>query len=80
MVPLGARAFDLLATLVDRAGEIVSKRELMAKVWPDVTVEEGSLRFHLFELRKALSDDQFGHTYIKTVQRRGCLFVATVLR
>jgi len=57
IIPLGARAFDILIALIDKAGEIVSKGELIEKVWPDVTVEEGSLRVHLSALRKALGDD-----------------------
>ena len=80
VIPLGARAFDILATLVDRAGEIVSKHELIARVWPGVTVEEGSLRVHLSALRKALGDGQFGRKYIANVQGRGYSFVAPVAR
>src|SRR5258705_11147062 len=64
VIPLGARAFDILTALIDRAGEIVSKNELIAKVWPDVTVEEGSLRVHLSALRKALGEGQLGRKYI----------------
>ncbi|TIV43805.1 MAG: hypothetical protein E5V84_00715, partial [Mesorhizobium sp.] len=55
-VDLGARAFDILATLAARPNEVVSKKDLLAHVWPDVTVEEGSLRFHMANLRKALGD------------------------
>ena len=71
IIRLGARAFDILIALVDKAGEIVSKGELIETVWPDVTVEEGSLRVHLSALRKALGDGQFGHKYITNVQGRG---------
>src|SRR5689334_22537201 len=80
VIPLGARAFDILATLIDRAGEVVSKNELMARAWPDVTVEEGSLRVHLSALRKALGDGQLGRKYIANVQGRGYSFVAPVAR
>jgi predicted ATPase/DNA-binding winged helix-turn-helix (wHTH) protein len=80
VIPLGARAFDILATLIDRAGEIVSKNELIAKVWPEVIVEEVSLRVHLSALRKALGDGQFGRKYITNVQGRGYSFVAPVAR
>jgi DNA-binding winged helix-turn-helix (wHTH) protein len=55
-VAVGGRALDLLIALVDRAGEIVSHRELFARVWPDVVVEEANLRVHLASLRKALGD------------------------
>jgi predicted ATPase/DNA-binding winged helix-turn-helix (wHTH) protein len=80
IIPLGARAFDILIALIDRAGEIVSKGELIKRVWPDVTVEEGSLRVHLSALRKALGDGQFGHKYITNVKGRGYSFVSPVSR
>ncbi|MBY2919468.1 ATP-binding protein [Rhizobium leguminosarum] len=80
MIPLGGRAFDILATLIDQAGEVVSKHELIARVWPGVTVEEGSLRVHLSALRKALGDGQFDRKYIANVQGRGYSFVAPVAR
>lgn len=60
-VDLGTRAFDILAILVARANEIVSKKDLLAYVWPDVTVEEGSLRFHMANLRKALGTAGTAH-------------------
>jgi predicted ATPase/DNA-binding winged helix-turn-helix (wHTH) protein len=80
VIPLGGRAFDILLTLLDRPGEIVSKGDLIAKVWPDVTVEEGSLRVHLSALRKALGEGQFGNKYITNVQGRGYCFAAPVTR
>src|SRR6476469_2470587 len=71
-VPLGGRAFDLLLTLIERSGETVGKDELIAKVWPDVTVEEGSLRVHMSTLRKALGDGQLGRQrFISNVKGRG---------
>jgi predicted ATPase/DNA-binding winged helix-turn-helix (wHTH) protein len=79
-ITLGARAFDILIALIDRAGEVVTKNELMAKAWPDVTVEEGSLRVHLSALRKALGDGQFSNRYISNVPGRGYCFVAPVIR
>lgn len=79
-VDLGARALDILVALVSRPNEPVGKRELMAEVWPDVTVEEGSLRFHIAGLRKALGDGQDGARYITTLPGRGYCFVAPVLR
>ena len=80
VIPLGARAFDALKILIDRAGEVVSKNELIARVWPDAVVEEGSLRVHLSALRKALGEGQFGRKYIVNVQGRGYSFVAPVAR
>ncbi|WP_225767592.1 winged helix-turn-helix domain-containing protein [Inquilinus sp. Marseille-Q2685] len=79
-VELGARALDILIALVSRPNEPVGKRELMAEVWPDVIVEEGSLRFHIVGLRKALGDGQDGARYIATLPGRGYCFVAPVLR
>jgi predicted ATPase/DNA-binding winged helix-turn-helix (wHTH) protein len=78
VIPLGGRALDILLALLDRPGEIVSKADLIARVWPDVTVEEGSLRVHLSALRKALGDGQFGNRYITSVQGRGYCFAAPV--
>jgi len=59
-VHLGGRALSLLITLVDAASEVVSKRDLIARVWPDVVVEEGSLRVHMVAVRKALGDGESG--------------------
>jgi len=79
-VELGARALDLLIALAARPNEVISKKDLLAKVWPDVTVEEGSLRFHIANLRKALGDGQDGARYIATLTGRGYCFVAPVSR
>jgi predicted ATPase/DNA-binding winged helix-turn-helix (wHTH) protein len=79
-IPLGSRAFDLLALLVSRPGEILSKGELMARAWPDTTVDEGSLRFHIAQLRRALNDGQDGDRYVTNVPGRGYCFVASVDR
>jgi DNA-binding winged helix-turn-helix (wHTH) protein len=80
VIPLGGRAYDILIALLENAGEVVAKSELIAKAWPDVTVEEGSLRVHLSALRKALGDGQFGDKYIANVQGRGYSFIAPVRR
>jgi predicted ATPase/DNA-binding winged helix-turn-helix (wHTH) protein len=80
VVPVGGRAFDILTALIDKAGEVVSRGELIAKVWPEVTVEEGSLRVHLSALRKALGGGQFGAKYIENVQGRGYCFVVPIKR
>ncbi len=77
-VQLGSRALDILIVLVEHAGEVVSKRELIARVWPDVTVDEGSLRFHIAALRRALGDGEAGAKYISNVPGRGYCFVAAV--
>ncbi|MEH2564996.1 ATP-binding protein [Bradyrhizobium sp. AZCC 2289] len=80
VIPLGGRAFDILLALVDRAGEVVSNSELMAKVWPNVMVGEISLRVHLSMLRKALRDGGCGRRYIANVKGRGYCFMAPVTR
>src|SRR6201982_3763466 len=80
VIPLGGRAYDILIVLLEKAGEVVTKAELIAKAWPDVTVEEGSLRVHLSAMRKALGDGQFGNKYIANVQGQGYSFIAPVTR
>jgi len=77
-VHLGGRALSLLITLVDAAGEVVSKRDLIARVWPDVVVEEGSLRVHMVAVRKALGDGESGARYVSNVAGQGYCFVAPV--
>jgi predicted ATPase len=77
---LGSRALDILILLVERAGEVVSKRELMARAWPDIVVDESSLRAQLVSLRKALGDGQAGARYVTNVPSRGYCFVAPVSR
>jgi predicted ATPase/DNA-binding winged helix-turn-helix (wHTH) protein len=80
VIPLGGRAYDILIALLENAGEVVGKAELIARAWPDVTVEEGSLRVHLSALRKALGDGQFGNKYIASIQGQGYSFIAPVAR
>jgi predicted ATPase/DNA-binding winged helix-turn-helix (wHTH) protein len=75
---LGARTFDVLVTLIQRAPGLVSKTELLEHVWPGLAVEENSLRFQITLLRKALGDDPAGGRFISTVQGRGYCFVADV--
>ncbi len=77
-VRLGSRACDILVALVERAGELLSKQELLARVWPDTFVEEASLRVHVAALRRALGDGQAGRRYITNVPGRGYSFVAPV--
>ena len=79
-VELGARAFDILIALVSRPNEVVSKKDLLSQVWPDVTVEESSLRFQMANLRKLLGDGKDGVRYISTLAGRGYCFVAPVTR
>lgn len=71
---LGSRAFDLLCVLVSRPDEVASKGELMATVWPDLRVEQSSLRFHVVQLRRALGDGQRIERYVTNVPGRGYRF------
>jgi predicted ATPase/DNA-binding winged helix-turn-helix (wHTH) protein len=79
-VQLGGRTLDILIALVTHPNQPIGKRDLMAQVWPDVTVGEGSLRFHIAGLRKALGDGKDGARYIATLAGRGYCFVAPVSR
>ena len=79
-IPLGDRALDILIALAERAGEVVTHKELISTVWPDVTVEEANLRFQMAALRKALGDGRDGARYISNISGRGYCFVAPVTR
>jgi DNA-binding winged helix-turn-helix (wHTH) protein/TolB-like protein/Tfp pilus assembly protein PilF len=78
IIPLTPKVFDMLLTLVESRGEVVSKDSLLKRVWPDSFVEEGNLTQNISILRKALGEGQNGHQYIETVSRRGYRFVAPV--
>jgi DNA-binding winged helix-turn-helix (wHTH) protein len=80
ILPLGNRALDILTYLANRPGEVISKQELMDRIWSDVTVEEGSLRVHIAAIRKAIGDGQVGNRYIANIKGRGYSFVGTVVR
>jgi DNA-binding winged helix-turn-helix (wHTH) protein len=75
-VRLGSRAREILLLLVERAGRIVKKAELIKRVWPDTVVEEGTLRVHIAALRKALDDGKGEMRYIENVTGHGYRFVA----
>jgi len=76
---LGGRAFDLLEALAERSGEVLSRQELEARVWPRTIVEETSLRVHISALRKILGDGVGGARYIANVPGRGYSFVVPVV-
>jgi predicted ATPase/DNA-binding winged helix-turn-helix (wHTH) protein len=79
ILPLGSRALDILIYLAERPGEVVTKKELIDHVWPDVVVDEGSLRVHISAIRKALGDGKLGNRYIANIQGRGYSFVGSVV-
>src|SRR5215472_14669565 len=77
---LGSRALEILITLVECAGETVSKDQLIGRVWPDTVVDEGALRVHVAAVRKALGDGRQGNRFIVSYPGRGYSFVAPVTR
>ena len=77
-VRIGGRALDILTVLVERPGELVDKRTLMVRVWPDTHVEETNLKVNVAGLRRALGDDPAWPRYIATVVGRGYRFIAPV--
>src|SRR5262245_22582034 len=79
-VTLGQRAFEILLMLVNRHGQLVTKDELMAEVWPGVVVEENNIQVHISAVRKVLATAGDGDRYLLTVAGRGYRFVAPVKR
>ena len=78
-VQLGSRALDILIALLERPGELVSKEELLARVWPNTFVEPGNLPVHIAALRRILKDGREGNRYIVNIPGRGYRFVAPIL-
>jgi serine/threonine protein kinase len=77
-VPLAPKVAETLLVLVESAGHLVDKDELMKRVWPDAFVEEGNLNKNIFVLRKLLGLWDGEREYIETVPKRGYRFVAPV--
>src|SRR5438270_3559053 len=75
---LPPKDLETLLVLVERAGHIVDKDELLEKVWPGVFIEEGNLSRRIFNLRQVLGDGSDGQKYIETIPRRGYRFVAAI--
>jgi len=80
VVRIGSRAFALLVDLVESAGQLRTRAQLVARVWPRAIVEETSLRVHVSALRRALGDGVDGARYIANVPGSGYSFIATVTR
>jgi DNA-binding winged helix-turn-helix (wHTH) protein len=78
IVSLTPKAFDTLLVLVENSGHVLSKEELMQRVWPDSFVEENNLAQNISMLRKALCEEGSGRKLIETVPKRGYRFVADV--
>jgi DNA-binding winged helix-turn-helix (wHTH) protein/pimeloyl-ACP methyl ester carboxylesterase len=77
-ISLRLKVFDTLLVLVERAGHLVTKQELLDAVWPEANVEENNLNHNVSILRKALGESATGQQYIETVPRVGYRFVAAV--
>jgi predicted ATPase/DNA-binding winged helix-turn-helix (wHTH) protein len=77
-LPLGSRALDILNLLLERPGEIVRKDEIIARVWPNIFVDETVVRTHIGALRKVLGDAKRANRYVSNVPGRGYVFVAPV--
>ncbi len=77
-VPLTPKSFDILVTLIESNGRLVTKDELMKKIWPDSFVEEANLTVNVSALRKALGDTPEHQQYIETVPKLGYRFIASV--
>jgi TolB-like protein/DNA-binding winged helix-turn-helix (wHTH) protein/Flp pilus assembly protein TadD len=79
-VAIGSRALDILGVLIARAGEVVSKDEIIAAVWPGVVVEDSNLTVQISALRRVLDRGRPNGSCIQTVSGRGYRFTATVTR
>jgi adenylate cyclase len=79
-VPIGARALDVLGALVERAGDVVTRDEIVAAVWPEIVVEDNNLNMQIAALRRTLDGYGAATSCIQTVPRRGYRFVAPVIR
>lgn len=78
VIPLRIKVFDTLVVLVENAGRLVTKQELLDTVWPETTVEENNLNHNVSVLRKALGERATGQQYIETIPRVGYRFAAPV--
>jgi DNA-binding winged helix-turn-helix (wHTH) protein len=77
-VQLGSRALEILVALLERPGELITKQELLARVWPNIFVEPANLTVHVSALRRTLRDGRDGNRFIINVPGRGYLLVADV--
>ena len=77
-VPVTPKVLDVLGVLVERAGQVVPKDELLRLVWPETVVEENNLARNISNLRKVLQERRDQHEYIVTVPGQGYRFVAPV--
>ena len=78
LVTLNRRSFDVLLYLVQNPGRVVSRDELLKRVWPDTLVDENSLTQSISSLRRALEEKPGDNSYIITVPGRGYQFASAV--
>jgi DNA-binding winged helix-turn-helix (wHTH) protein len=78
-VHLGSRALEILLALLERPGELITRQELLARVWPSVFVEPANLTVHISALRRRLRDGRDGNRFIINIPGRGYSFVADVV-
>ena len=78
VVRVSPKAYDVLVALVQQRGRLVTKDELLKRIWPESFVEEGGLTVHMSALRKALGEDAHRPIYIETVAGSGYRFIAAV--
>jgi TolB-like protein/DNA-binding winged helix-turn-helix (wHTH) protein/Tfp pilus assembly protein PilF len=78
VVPLTPKAFEMLLVLVGSGGRVLTKEELMTRLWPDAVVEEANLSHNIYKLREALAERANNQKYIETVHRRGYRFLPQV--
>ncbi|HEY5444829.1 MAG TPA: winged helix-turn-helix domain-containing protein, partial [Pyrinomonadaceae bacterium] len=78
VVPLKPKVVETLELLVQESGRLISKDELMTRLWPDTVVEESNLTQNVYLLRKVLGSDPNGRRYIENVPKRGYRFTADV--
>src|SRR5262245_9450727 len=74
LVLLPPKEFELLLVLVTNHGQVVSREELIRKLWPDTIVEEANLNVHISALRKVFGESPDAHLFIQTLPRRGYRF------
>ena len=75
---IGSRALDILIALLEHAPEVVSKRDLIRRVWGQLVVDEVSLRVHVAALRKRLGDGDASARYVTNIPGRGYCFVGAM--
>ena len=78
-VALGSRAFEILCVLIERRGGLVTKRELLDLIWPNVTVEDNNLTVQIAALRRALDVGRTQGSYVQTITGRGYRLVPEVI-